>query len=650
MGLRYPPFHDDKNDVWDEDDDEDVDVRKMAPKTKYYPSIVRDTTLFLRDLSRTTNEIVQDKVRPVVDNAAYRRRNSASQQYRGMIPGNLEWPKVLLEFVAEDQLRGFCIDAVFQVLTAPCDHPCPSEITSTMAHLTVKSFLDNQSLVQECKIQSRYPVQEVSKNIEDVTHPYDALSVMQRLMTHLTQLASTWLREGVTSERCVLAGVLKAQEANHDYNSAVLPVVDAARIGEQDSDFEDSDSDEEKLNSGNSPETSPLRNDLLPLPPKEIQNTNYQGFVHAIKNTRRKMEDRHVIIPDLNKAFNVDIPGSGSLFGVFDGHGGMEASAFAAAQLPLAFADFLQTAEEKDPVAAFNHAFHEVDYHFAAKSKSESLKSGSTGVACFLSEDSLYLSWLGDSQALLLRGVSGLNANPLPVPGNNGASKNGASQNGATQISVAGNGGSENGAKSENDDADSTNSGDSTSNGHHDDASASLPPHYPQPFEIMLPHRPDREDEKRRIEALGGIVIWFGTWRVNGSIAVSRSIGDVDHKPFVSADSDSRKIELGSDDDLLILGCDGLFDTLDSKTIAKCVYEHLNPAEGGSIANLPHKLVKEAKSQGSSDNITALVVPLIHHKKREWGSQKDVTLVIEEFSNLSTDSDHEEGETNEPDI
>ena len=61
---------------------------------------------------------------------------------------------------------------------------------------------------------------------------------MQRLMTHLTQLASTWLREGVTSERCVLAGVLKAQEANHDYNSAVLPVVDAARIGEQDSDFE----------------------------------------------------------------------------------------------------------------------------------------------------------------------------------------------------------------------------------------------------------------------------------------------------------------------------------------------------------------------------------------------------------------------------
>lgn len=33
------------------------------------------------------------------------------------------------------------------------------------------------------------------------------------------------------------------------------------------------------------------------------------------------------------------------------------------------------------------------------------------------------------------------------------------------------------------------------------------------------------QDEKLRIEALGGCVIWFGTWRVNGSLSVSRAIG-----------------------------------------------------------------------------------------------------------------------------
>lgn len=34
------------------------------------------------------------------------------------------------------------------------------------------------------------------------------------------------------------------------------------------------------------------------------------------------------------------------------------------------------------------------------------------------------------------------------------------------------------------------------------------------------------QDEKQRIEALGGCVIWFGTWRVNGSLSVSRAIGN----------------------------------------------------------------------------------------------------------------------------
>lgn len=35
------------------------------------------------------------------------------------------------------------------------------------------------------------------------------------------------------------------------------------------------------------------------------------------------------------------------------------------------------------------------------------------------------------------------------------------------------------------------------------------------------------QDEKLRIEALGGCVIWFGTWRVNGSLSVSRAIGEL---------------------------------------------------------------------------------------------------------------------------
>lgn len=40
------------------------------------------------------------------------------------------------------------------------------------------------------------------------------------------------------------------------------------------------------------------------------------------------------------------------------------------------------------------------------------------------------------------------------------------------------------------------------------------------------------QDEKQRIEALGGCVIWFGTWRVNGSLSVSRAIGNYQLKYF----------------------------------------------------------------------------------------------------------------------
>lgn len=44
---------------------------------------------------------------------------------------------------------------------------------------------------------------------------------------------------------------------------------------------------------------------------------------------------------------------------------------------------------------------------------------------------------------------------------------------------------------------------------------------------LTYDHHPDREDERARIEAAGGSVITWGVPRVNGVLAMSRSIGDV---------------------------------------------------------------------------------------------------------------------------
>ena len=46
------------------------------------------------------------------------------------------------------------------------------------------------------------------------------------------------------------------------------------------------------------------------------------------------------------------------------------------------------------------------------------------------------------------------------------------------------------------------------------------------PVQVMNPHKPERDDEKRRIEELGGVVLFIGAWRVNGNISVSRAIGE----------------------------------------------------------------------------------------------------------------------------
>lgn len=43
------------------------------------------------------------------------------------------------------------------------------------------------------------------------------------------------------------------------------------------------------------------------LPFRRRPQPYYETSIHAIKNMRRKMEDKHVIIPDFNTLFNVQV-------------------------------------------------------------------------------------------------------------------------------------------------------------------------------------------------------------------------------------------------------------------------------------------------------------------------------------------------------
>ncbi|XP_043688519.1 probable protein phosphatase 2C 76 isoform X2 [Telopea speciosissima] len=58
-------------------------------------------------------------------------------------------------------------------------------------------------------------------------------------------------------------------------------------------------------------------------------------------------------------------------------------------------------------------------------------------------------------------------------------------------------------------------------------------------------HKPNRSDERKRIESAGGVVMWAGTWRVGGVLAMSRAFGNRLLKPFVVAEPEIQLEEPG---------------------------------------------------------------------------------------------------------
>ncbi|CAG0896738.1 unnamed protein product [Darwinula stevensoni] len=262
---------------------------------------------------------------------------------------------------------------------------------------------------------------------------------------------------------------------------------------------------------------------------KGIDGASPRISVASVKNTRRKMEDRFNYVPDLSALYEIQGAPPTSFYGVFDGHAGTDAATYAASLLHERIASSPHYIS--DLGKAIHDAFTETDAHFCEKK----LESGTTAVICLIRGKTLYVAWLGDSQAMLVRGG--------------------------------------------------------------------------KPIAVVDPHKPERKDEKLRIENLGGCVIHYGTWRVQGHLAVSRAIGDQQYKPFVTGEPDVEEVGLDGTEDVLVLACDGLWDQVSFPQAVDIVYNHFQKhprdVEGSSKA-----LVQAARQRGSTDNITVILVCL----------------------------------------
>ncbi|KAK8968645.1 putative protein phosphatase 2C 59 [Platanthera guangdongensis] len=128
---------------------------------------------------------------------------------------------------------------------------------------------------------------------------------------------------------------------------------------------------------------------------------------------------------------------------------------------------------------------------------------------------------------------------------------------------------------------------------------------------VSRDHKPDQTDERQRIEDAGGFVMWAGTWRVGGVLAVSRAFGDRLLKQYVVADPEIQEEVVDGSLEFLILASDGLWDVVSNEEAVALV----KPIDDPELA--AKKLLQEASLKGSADNITCIIVRFLGCRNEE---------------------------------
>ncbi|KIZ03468.1 hypothetical protein MNEG_4488, partial [Monoraphidium neglectum] len=139
---------------------------------------------------------------------------------------------------------------------------------------------------------------------------------------------------------------------------------------------------------------------------------------------------------------------------------------------------------------------------------------------------------------------------------------------------------------------------------------------------LTTDHKPDRSDEAARVKASGGRVVFkAGTHRVMGLLAMSRALGDHFLRPYVIADPEITSFQRSSDDELLILATDGLWDVFAAQEAVNLALRSAQRARARGASRTAAcrvasgVLMRAAVTRGSRDNITVVVVDL----KQEHG-------------------------------
>ncbi|KAG9007054.1 Protein phosphatase 2C 1 [Tulasnella sp. JGI-2019a] len=118
---------------------------------------------------------------------------------------------------------------------------------------------------------------------------------------------------------------------------------------------------------------------------------------------------------------------------------------------------------------------------------------------------------------------------------------------------------------------------------------------------LTYDHKGSDKAEVKRITEAGGFVL---NNRVNGVLAVTRSLGDTAMKEFVVGSPYTSEMELTPEDEWLIIACDGLWDVVEDQPAVELIKDCTDPQQASEV------LLKHALDNFSHDNVTVLVVKL----------------------------------------
>lgn len=134
---------------------------------------------------------------------------------------------------------------------------------------------------------------------------------------------------------------------------------------------------------------------------------------------------------------------------------------------------------------------------------------------------------------------------------------------------------------------------------------------------ITTDHKPDLPREQNRIKQTGGFVSPGSQWdvpRVNGFLAVSRSLGDIHLYPHVTWVPDIYIVRIKEDNKYLVMASDGLWDTMSNADVVETYNKHIAQTRGvitkESLSRASEECIMKARLKGSADNITICAIAL----------------------------------------